>query len=501
MKKILILASNPRKDLNLDDEIRLLRDVVDRSRDRDQFEIVSEPGVKVGDLQGLLLRHEPQIVHFCGHGGGEEGLIFKMEGGGEQWVRADALAGMFKLNPICSHVKCVLLNACYSEEQANVIVSGINYVVGMSHEIQDDAAIAFSKGFYLALGYGCSIDDAFEFGKNAIQLEISGSSKKRSAISEVQRQMEVIDAVKNTPIPEHLKPILKKKATLTSDSSPNTLSQEKTVEIQLAIDKTLEADDKETDAKVKQYRDRARWYLEDRKLTEVEKIRLNQLQKQLGLDQKEADRILEEELAPIHRSQQNYRELLNELITRGCYPFDPTIQEELKQCQREENLTEEEVNEISRSILEAAEAAYQKKQRQEAQQADENKRQRYEQEFIRAISAGYPIEDLVRSGLRNFQHSLGLSDGDIERIEQPIIAPKEVAYQQELAEAQRQREQEEEKARERSQQREEAERKRVQEEAAKREQQRQLELERQRLEEERRERMKTRQGKSIITTV
>jgi hypothetical protein len=104
--------------------------------------------VRVGDLQGLLLRHQPQIVHFCGHGAGEAGLIFKMDGGDEQWVRADALAGMFGLNPIRSHVKCVLLNACYSEEQANAIVSGIDYVVGMSHAIQDNAAIAFSKGFY-----------------------------------------------------------------------------------------------------------------------------------------------------------------------------------------------------------------------------------------------------------------------------------------------------------------------------------------------------------------
>ena len=223
-KKILILASNPRKDLDLDEEIRLLRNVVAQSRDRNQIEVVSEPGVRVGDLQGLLLRHKPEIVHFCGHGGGEEGLIFKMEGGGEQWVRAEALAGMFGLNPICSHVKCVLLNACYSEKQAEAIVKGIDYVVGMSHEIQDDAAIAFSKGFYLALGEGCSIDDAFEFGKNAIHLEISGSSKKRSAVSEAQRKLEVIDAVTNTSIPEHLKPILKKKSALTLDESPELSS-------------------------------------------------------------------------------------------------------------------------------------------------------------------------------------------------------------------------------------------------------------------------------------
>jgi DNA replication protein DnaC len=73
---------------------------------------------------------------------------------------------------------------------------------------------------------------------------------------------------------------------------------------------------------------------------------------------------------------------------------------------------------------------------------------------MRAINAGYPIEDLVRKDLRSFQQSLELSDEDIERIEQPIIAPKQAEYQQQLAEAQRQREQEEEKARERSRQQE-----------------------------------------------
>jgi hypothetical protein len=201
--KILILASNPRKDLNLDDEIRLLRSVIERARDRSQFEIVSEMGVRVGDLQWFLMRHKPQIVHFCGHGGGEEGLIFKMDGGGEQWVQADALANLFGLDPIRSHVKCVLLNACYSEKQADAIVSRIHYVVGMSHAIQDNAAIAFTKGFYLALGEGCSIDDAFEFGRNAIQLEISGSSKKmRSAATEEGvRKAEVVNAIQQTPIP------------------------------------------------------------------------------------------------------------------------------------------------------------------------------------------------------------------------------------------------------------------------------------------------------------
>ena len=51
--KILILASNPRKDLNLDCEIRDLKEVIEKSRNREQFEAVIELAMRVGDLQDL----------------------------------------------------------------------------------------------------------------------------------------------------------------------------------------------------------------------------------------------------------------------------------------------------------------------------------------------------------------------------------------------------------------------------------------------------------------
>jgi len=244
--KILILASNPRKDLNLDREIRDLKGVIEKSRHREEFEVFDELAVRVGDLQELLFKHQPQIVHFCGHGGGEQGLVFESDIGREQLVRTDALSNLFRL--FSSSIECVLLNACYSEGQAGAIVNHINYVIGMNQEIRDDAAIAFSKGFYRALGYACSIEQSYEFGCNAIQLEISGSSVVRSAVSETERKLGVADAVAKIAIPEHQKPILKKKPTLTpnlsaSNTSPNqTLSQEKRIEIQLDIDKSLEAD-------------------------------------------------------------------------------------------------------------------------------------------------------------------------------------------------------------------------------------------------------------------
>lgn len=300
--KILILASNPRKDLNLDREIRDLKRAIESSRNQQEFEVVDELAVRVGDLQELLFKHQPQIVHFCGHGGGEQGLVFASDAGREHLVRTEALSNLFRL--FSSSVECVLLNACYSEEQAGAIVDHINYVIGMNQEIRDDAAIAFSKGFYRALGYACSIEQSYEFGCNAIQLEISGSSVVRSAVSETERKLGVADAVAKIAIPEHQKPILKKKPTLTpnlsaSIPSPNqTLSQEKRTEIQLDIDKSLEAD-----SKIKQYRECVQEFLGDRKLMEFEKIRLEQLRKDLGLSESNANKILEEEQALIRKSQ------------------------------------------------------------------------------------------------------------------------------------------------------------------------------------------------------
>ena len=254
--KILILASNPRKDLNLDREIRDLRGVIERSRNRQQFEVEDALAVRVEDLQELLFRHKPEVVHFCGHGSGQQGLVFEGNDGGERGVRAEALSELFRL--FSKSVGCVLLNACYSEEQANAIVNHIDYVIGMNQAIQDDAAIAFSKGFYRALGYECSIEQAYEFGRNAIQLEISGSSRMRSAIADMTRKAEVVGAIEQIAIPEHLKPILKIKPILAPSPRANIaapdelLSQETRDAIQLDIDKSLDVDTNPSEA-VQQY--------------------------------------------------------------------------------------------------------------------------------------------------------------------------------------------------------------------------------------------------------
>jgi hypothetical protein len=116
-----------------------------------------------------MLDYEPNIVHFCGHGGGQEGLVFEVVTGKIKLVSAEALAGLFSL--FADRLDCVLLNACYSEVQAKEISRHINSVIGMSQAIGDQAAIAFAVGFYDALGADKGVDFAYKLGCSAISMQ------------------------------------------------------------------------------------------------------------------------------------------------------------------------------------------------------------------------------------------------------------------------------------------------------------------------------------------
>lgn len=67
-------------------------------------------------------------------------------------------------------MECVVLNACYSEAQAEAIAKHIPHVIGMNKAIGDNAAIEFAVAFYDALGAGKTIDFAYRLACNAILL-------------------------------------------------------------------------------------------------------------------------------------------------------------------------------------------------------------------------------------------------------------------------------------------------------------------------------------------
>ena len=168
--KILVLSANPRgtNRLRLDEEMREIGEGLKRATQRDRYTINTAPAVRYRDIRRAILDHRPQIVHFCGHGEGESGLVFEDQKGEIKLVGASALAGLFRL--LAKEVECVVLNACYSMYQAQAIAKHIKYVVGMNKSIGDEAALEFAIGFYDGLGAGEGYQRAYEFGCSGIEL-------------------------------------------------------------------------------------------------------------------------------------------------------------------------------------------------------------------------------------------------------------------------------------------------------------------------------------------
>jgi hypothetical protein len=168
-KKILILTANPKDTtrLRLDEEVREINNGLQRSRYRDVYMLEAVWAARPSDVRRAMLDHKPNIVHFCGHGSGQEGIVFEDNTGNATAVDADTLAGFFKL--FADQVECVFLNACYSEVQAEAIAQNVRFVIGMRRGIDDRAAIEFAVAFYDALGSGGTIEFAYQLGCNAIK--------------------------------------------------------------------------------------------------------------------------------------------------------------------------------------------------------------------------------------------------------------------------------------------------------------------------------------------
>jgi CHAT domain len=201
---ILFLAANPNGTdrLALDQEARSIQIEMERSGYRDCFEFVTRWAVEPLDLLRELRKLRPTVVHFSGHGGtnaaraqqpgsaprrdiviapelqagalghGGElryGLFFQGPDGRAQVVSVRALKDTF--GAAGASVRLVVLNACYSEPQAEALLAHVDCVVGMAGPIYDDAARSFAIGFYGGLGERESIEVAYKQGCAAIGLE------------------------------------------------------------------------------------------------------------------------------------------------------------------------------------------------------------------------------------------------------------------------------------------------------------------------------------------
>ncbi len=181
-RRILFFGSNPQSTgkLQLEEEFRRVSEKLQHGVDENKFALFQKWAVQPNELIEAILEYKPNIIHFSGHGTRgkafkpeDSGLLMSSSDGGTRLVNTSTLSQMFELfrdDPEIQ-IDTVILNACYSENQAKAICKFVPYVIGMNNAINDNDALDFSTGFYLSLSHGKTIDLAYRTGKLQIQLE------------------------------------------------------------------------------------------------------------------------------------------------------------------------------------------------------------------------------------------------------------------------------------------------------------------------------------------
>ena len=168
--RILFLSANPSTTgwISVDEEAREISERIQEGPCRDKFELHKYPAIQPADLQKLLMRYRPHIVHFSGHGHKTRRIILGGPSGRGKTVDGRGLAQVFALYK--RYLRLVVLNSCFSDAMARSITEAIDYSVGTGKAIGDKAGVAFAGAFYRALGFGTSVRDAFASAKAELGL-------------------------------------------------------------------------------------------------------------------------------------------------------------------------------------------------------------------------------------------------------------------------------------------------------------------------------------------
>jgi hypothetical protein len=170
--RILFLSANPwtTSRIRVEEEAREKLEKLQEGPHRDQFELHKHEAIRPIDMQRLLMMYKPQIVHFSVHGRKGKRIILSGAPGRGKEVNCQGLVEMFGLYR--KHLKLVVLNACFTKEQARALTEVVDYSVGTGRGIGDRGSVAFAGAFYRAIAFGKTIKKAFDSAKAELALTV-----------------------------------------------------------------------------------------------------------------------------------------------------------------------------------------------------------------------------------------------------------------------------------------------------------------------------------------
>jgi tetratricopeptide (TPR) repeat protein len=172
-KTILILPASPESIMSSRwrEELTKIRGAVDRGNKHiGQFEVQDRPYVSSSDLSQELTRLKPYILHISGCADGVKALVL---GNTNQHVddsnQKELIAELFELH--AREVNCLILSGCSSEEQIREIVHNIEFVIGITANLEEIHAAKFLNEFYYQLASNREIIHSYKSGCSLLKRE------------------------------------------------------------------------------------------------------------------------------------------------------------------------------------------------------------------------------------------------------------------------------------------------------------------------------------------
>jgi hypothetical protein len=168
---VLFLASNPAdsQQLRLDEEARSIAEMIRKAKHRDSVVFESRWAVRPMDVLQAINEVNPTVVHFSGHGSDSDEIVFQDNNGNTKLISKEAIVQTMMASS--SEIRLVFFNTCYSHNQAQSVIRHVEAAIGMKTSIGDEAARIFSSQFYSAVGFGLSIQKAFDQAKALLMME------------------------------------------------------------------------------------------------------------------------------------------------------------------------------------------------------------------------------------------------------------------------------------------------------------------------------------------
>lgn len=192
---ILFIGANPTLNLNLEKEAREIREAIIKSLNRNSIVFETRWATRTTDLFQYINEVNPTIIHFSGHGTENGELVFHDNNDNPKIVSREAITEM--INASSDEVRLVVFNNCFSSVIAEGVVKNIESAIGMNISIGDNAAIQFASQLYSSIGFGLSLEKAFNQAIVSLKLEGIGESETPQLYTNVNYNASDIYLVKS----------------------------------------------------------------------------------------------------------------------------------------------------------------------------------------------------------------------------------------------------------------------------------------------------------------